>query len=234
MALDSCTRLEIHEIAAKLTDILYQRSNSGSFLSSFYTLQFICSAEGQTILQSKLRCLQEFHMNREILISSQKIHTRLLDSKESKQKRDWRLDNCEILKTEADQFDFGSSRKCGETAGYFVCKSFAVQFLQLYPESFENCHVCIDLETFQSDQEAEEFEYSDFPTGNLSALTKFEDANFSAAQTILQLSEVRTEKPGNRETIQERTIDLFFNTSNIDLASYRLTVILFLVLCIMA
>lgn len=130
-----------------VNDLLQHNRDSGTFLQSYYAVEYACKPEGQAVLKSQLECLREHHMGDKLLAEVSRLYDHFakhkVDTPPEERDETWTADNCNKLTNSADQFDQNTNQKCGDMAGVLICKSFASPFLNIQPELFGfNCAPC--------------------------------------------------------------------------------------------
>ncbi|CAD6190603.1 unnamed protein product [Caenorhabditis auriculariae] len=122
-----CTHSEIVEVSNTVSDLLTHRKDSGSFLRSYYLLQYSCSEDGQKILSKHRTCLKTEKIGEMTLSAGTYLSEKFLEHEDSKV--------CENVNTKLQEYIKAMDGICSKNeAAQLMCQSLKDMFTGMHAE----------------------------------------------------------------------------------------------------
>ncbi len=143
----NCNKKEIMEASRTVSDLLTHRKHSGTFLKSYYLVEYSCGMGRETVV-SQLECLKSERIGPESLAASAYLDQELHRGLKPSDPYSVSLgadEACTLLTNKLTEFQqIIGEDLCEGIAQSLMCKSLFDMFRNVYPEVLGNCQFDCD------------------------------------------------------------------------------------------
>lgn len=131
-----CDQNDILRVAARVTDLLMHKKNSGNLLRSYYVTAYVCTPEGQ-LLRNRISdpCLLQEHIG-ELTFDAMKY----IDENLQANRTATAQDRCAFLRQRAHFMRDVGNHKCAlhepDDAGLLMCETLKLALQKMHPDTF--------------------------------------------------------------------------------------------------
>lgn len=134
-----CNHDEILDASRTVSDLLTHRKNSGTFLTSYYLLNYACSTKGQALLSSNRACLTNERIGEMTMSAATYLTNKFIDNGELSP-----YDSCRELNAKLVEYQSALNPMCEGRASEIMCESLLGLFKGVYGHKLAGCqfHRC--------------------------------------------------------------------------------------------